>query len=224
MNLQEALSVRSGITAVIGSGGKSTLLRELARELVGDGAKVILATTTHFLPFEGIETLIDPAEEDVASALNEHGVVCITGRGAEGQKLTVPAAGLEPYAELTDYLLVEADGSKRLPLKAHAVWEPVVPAGARRVLVVGASGFGKPVAEAVHRPEIFCRLAGCDPNDAATPELVARVIAAESLADVVAVNQAEAPEALAAAHELAIRLNQPVYAGSFQAHDLEPLN
>ena len=224
MNLQEALAVRPGITAVIGSGGKSTLLRELARELVGSGAKVILATTTRFLPFEGIETLIDPAEGDIASVLNEHGVACVADRVAEGQKLTVPTAGLEPYAKLAAYLLVEADGSKRLPLKAHAAWEPVVPIGARRILVVGASGFGKSIAESVHRPEIFCRLAGCDPSDAATPELVARVIAAESLADVVTVNQAETPKALAAARKLAARLDQPVYAGSFQAHDLMRLS
>lgn len=224
MNLQEALAVRPGITAVVGSGGKSTLLRELAHELADTGAKVILATTTHFLPFEGIETLIDPADGDVATTLNEHGVACVAGRAAEGQKLTAPAAGLEPYAGLADYLLVEADGSKRLPLKAHAAWEPVVPASARRILVVGASGFGKPIDGVVHRPEIFCRLAGCDPSDDATPELVARAIAAESLANVVAVNQAETPEALEAARELAAHLDQPVYAGSFQAHDLEPLN
>ena len=77
-------------------------------------------------------------------------------------------------------MLTEADGSKRLPLKAHAAWEPVIPAAtANFVWVVGASGLGKPVAEVVHRPELFCERCGCEPTDAATPERVAQVLNAE---------------------------------------------
>uniref|UniRef100_UPI003FF0AA70 selenium cofactor biosynthesis protein YqeC n=1 Tax=Collinsella aerofaciens TaxID=74426 RepID=UPI003FF0AA70 len=73
-----------------------------------------------------------------------------------------------------------ADGSKRLPLKAHAAWEPVIPAAAANVVwIVGASGLGKPVAEVVHRPELFCERCGCEPTDAATPEHVAMVLNAE---------------------------------------------
>ena len=59
--------------------------------------------------------------------------------------------------------------------------------------VVGASGFGQPVAQAVHRPEVFCKLAGCGTADVATPELVARAIAHEHAgglrADVLLVSQ-----------------------------------
>ena len=77
-------------------------------------------------------------------------------------------------------MLAEADGSKRLPLKAHAPWEPVVPAGTANVIwLVGASGLGKPVAEVVHRPELFCERCGCESTDAATPERVAQVLNAE---------------------------------------------
>ena len=51
MQLYERLGVPCGVTAVIGSGGKTTLLRTLSRELPGT---VILTTTTHILPFEGV--------------------------------------------------------------------------------------------------------------------------------------------------------------------------
>ena len=44
MQLYERLGVPCGVTAVIGSGGKTTLLRTLSRELPGT---VILTTTTH---------------------------------------------------------------------------------------------------------------------------------------------------------------------------------
>ena len=77
-------------------------------------------------------------------------------------------------------MLAEADGSKRLPLKAHALWEPVIPSGTANIVwIVGASGFGKPVAEVVHRPELFCERCGCEPTDTATPERVAQVLNAE---------------------------------------------
>ena len=77
-------------------------------------------------------------------------------------------------------MLAEADGSKRLPLKAHAPWEPVVPVGTTNVVwIVGASGFGRPINEAVHRPKLFCERCGCKPTDTATPERVAQALDAE---------------------------------------------
>ena len=77
-------------------------------------------------------------------------------------------------------MLGEADGSKRLPLKAHAAWEPVIPAATANVVwIVGASGLGKPVAKVVHRPELFCERCGCELTDIATAERVAQVLNAE---------------------------------------------
>ena len=194
MNLHEALEIRPGVTSVIGSGGKSTLLARLAAELVEGGTTVALATTTHFMPFPGVACVAGGSAEKVRLALAAHGVACVAAPagGAAGAAGKLGPAALAPaeLARLADYVLVEADGSKRLPLKAHATWEPVVPEGSTQsVLVVGASGFGRPVHEAVHRPERFCELAGCLPEDEATPEAVAAVIRAEGLASRVVVNQ-----------------------------------
>lgn len=224
MKLQEALQVPPGVVAVIGSGGKTTLLRELAGELAGVGESVVLATTTRILPFGGIPTLTAGETGEIARVLAEKRVACVASPAGKG-KLAAPAVALGQIAGIADHVLIEADGSKRLPLKAHAAWEPVVPPeSVRTVLVVGASGFWRPVAEAVHRPEVFCRIAGCASGDAATPELVAHVIAAEAFADVVVVNQCESPDALAAARELAKRLSPlPVLAGSIREHDLARL-
>ena len=90
-------------------------------------------------------------------------------------KLSSPAEPLDQLAQRFDYVLAEADGSKRLPLKAHAAWEPVIPSGTADIAwIVGASGLGKPINEAVHRPELFCERCGCELTDIATPERVAR--------------------------------------------------
>ena len=97
----------------------------------------------------------------------------------ETGKLSAPAEPLDQLAQRFDYVLAEADGSKRLPLKAHAAWEPVIPAARKRCLGRRASGLGKPVAKVVHRPELFCERCGCEPTDAATPERVAMVLNAE---------------------------------------------
>ena len=139
-----------GITAVIGSGGKTTLLRILAEELSGT---VILTTSTHILPFAGIPLLMTDDIEQVRRALALHRVICMGTPAAEG-KLTAPALPFSVLADAADYVIVEADGSKRLPLKAHASHEPVIPENTRKtVCVVGTSGFGKPVEQTVHRPE-----------------------------------------------------------------------
>ena len=233
MDLREPLGVRPGVTSVVGSGGKTTLLEALAAELPGT---VVLTTTTHILPFPDVPTLVDPMRKDVVRELARSRVVCVGSRAAGGEKdapggtaeyaagsekiatekLAAPACGIEALTDVADYVLVEADGSRQLPLKAHAAWEPVVPAcSTRTILVAGASGLGRPVFEAVHRPEVFCELVGCTPEDAATPERVARAINAEALADVVLVNQADvAPEE---ARELAALLDVPGVVGSLRA-------
>ncbi len=188
MSLSDQLSIFPGITAIIGSGGKTTLLRVLAEELSGT---VILTTSTHILPFAGIPLLVTDDIEQVRRALAAHRVICMGTPATEG-KLTAPALSFSALADAADYVLVEADGSKRLPLKAHASHEPVIPENARKtVCVVGASGFGQPVEQAVHRPELFCARTGASMSDIVTPELAAQGIIAENLADIVVLNQVE---------------------------------
>ena len=219
--LAEILGVRKGVTAVIGSGGKTTLLRTLGEELARSGARVILATTTKFLPFPGIET-VPGGEREIMEVLGRAPLVCAAAPWGESGKLAESPVPMARLAALADYVLVEADGSAGLPLKAHAPHEPVIPAeAARTILVVGASGFGRPLREAAHRPERYAQLAECDIETAVTPEIAARVLRAEGLGDLVLVNQAETPEARAYARKLAENLTLPVYAGSLQRGEIE---
>ena len=196
-NLASALRIEPGITAIIGSGGKSTLLKTLGLELMRAGGRVLLCTTTHMFPVAGVPWDGSSRRLDAApwkpGAAHVPGCTCEACAGlARGSicqagvlnpqtgKLSAPAEPLGELAQCFDYVLAEADGSKRLPLKAHAAWEPVVPAGTANVVwVIGASGLGKPVAEVVHRPEVFCERYGCEPPDTATPERVAMALNAE---------------------------------------------
>ena len=63
---------------------------------------------------------------------------------------------------------MEADGSRRLPVKAPAPHEPALPPGPLLVVgVIGLGCLGRPMDGAtVHRPELFARITGCAPGEA----------------------------------------------------------
>ena len=203
MKISPLLHIGRGVTALIGGGGKTTLLYTLTEELRKSGS-VVLCTSTHIRVPEQYPLVTGGAEE-LRAALERHGAVC-AGTPAEGGKLTAPPIPFAELARLADYVLMEADGAKGLPLKIHAAHEPVIPQNAQRaVLVVGADGFGKPLSQVCHRAV----------EDAiATPEWLARHIAAEGFGDRVYINKVESAEDYAAAEELAARLACPVVAGS----------
>lgn len=201
---------------MIGSGGKTTLLSTLAQELPGP---VILCTTTHILPFSEYPLISGDDAGAVAAALAHSRVVCLGQPGTDG-KLTAPALPFSLLRDLAPWVLVEADGSKRLPLKAHAPYEPVIPPESSHIiLVAGASGFGVPISQAAHRPELFCALSEAQPQAPATPELTARVIIQEGLAHQVFLNQVESQQGWSQAEQFARALQETgirVFAGSLQ--------
>ena len=211
----EALKITPGITAVIGGGGKTSLLRRLGEELA-ENASVLLCTTTKIRPFPGIPTVYTREELDA----EKERLLCM-GTPGENGKLTAPEVPLAELAERFDYVLVEADGSAGRPLKAQASHEPVIPPKAGEViLVLGASGFGERIADAAHRPERYSHLAGLRPEDPVTPEAAARVIEKEGLHQKIFVNQAET--VLTQARCFAGLMNCPVVLGSIQKGEIYP--
>lgn len=211
MELWELLGVRPGVTALIGGGGKTAAMYTLARELADYGT-VICTTTAHILPPDHL-----PVLDRVDRGTLERARCVCAGRPAPEGKLTAPAQSMEELAALAEYVLVEADGSRRLPVKAHLSHEPAIPACAGLTAVlVGASGFGRPVREAVHRWERFCRLTGAAPEEAVTAENLSSLLSAEGFGDLVFVNQAELPERLAEARRLAALSPLPVFAGALK--------
>lgn len=217
MALAELLGISPGVTAVIGSGGKTTLVRVLAGELAARGRTVVLCTTTHIRPFEDVLNLLSPTAEELTRALSAHGVVCAGAVEAASGKLIASELPMALLASLADYVLVEADGSAGLPLKAHAPHEPVIPPEAgQTVCVVGLSGLGLPIRQVCHRPERYALLAGVPMDEAVTPELAGRVLRAEGLAQRYFLNQADTPERWEWARRLAEETGCPAVAGALR--------
>ena len=213
MLFQEVLGITPGITAIIGSGGKTSLLHLLADELPG---RIILCTTTHMFPSDTYKTMWNPTKEQVQQDWAR--VLCIGAPADHGKLGPCTSLTLADMLQLAPYVLVEADGSKRLPLKAHAAWEPAIPPEAQQTIcVVGASGLGKPKAEVVHRPELWF------PADT-SPKAVAEMLVREDHWDKVYINQCETEEALEQAKEIAQYLPAgSVFAGSIRQHTICPL-
>lgn len=175
--LARAFDLPRGVTALVGGGGKTTLMLRLARELAEGGARVIVTTTTHIFPPEGIVTLEQPTEIELTAALERDRLVCL-GKRAEQGKLSAPALPVSRMAQLADYVIAEADGSKQLPLKAPAAHEPVIPPETRLVIAVaGLDGVGKPIRDAVFRPALYAALCGKREDDPVTARDIALVLA-----------------------------------------------
>ena len=193
MKLHEALGVSSGdVVAFAGAGGKSGAILALSQGLVGDGFRVLVAPTTKMLLGEadGIGPLVtsgDAAElrSRAEAALSEAPAV-VAGSGMLSKNRV---GGVEPgwigdLARLADVVLVEADGSRRRPIKGTADHEPALPDATTLVVAVGnVLALGTPVDEEhVHRPGIFSDLTGVGPGQSITPAAFAAALARGSLA------------------------------------------
>ena len=173
--LYSAFRIDRGVTAFVGGGGKTTSMLRLAKELSAFG-RVLVTTSTHIFPPQTMPVLENPEEDAVRAALLRDSPVCIGHPEASG-KLSAPAIPFKTLAALADYVLVEADGAKGLPLKAPADYEPVLPVSASLVIAVaGLDGIGRSVSDAAFRPELYAGVLGVDTTHIVAPADVARVL------------------------------------------------
>lgn len=189
MDLRKALMLdRGGVISLVGAGGKTTLMYRLARELALAGDSVLTTTTTKILrptaeQSPGVILARSSAQvvERAGSLLVEHRHLTAAAGERAGGKLT----GFIP--EIIDalhrsglfcWIIVEADGAARMPLKAPADHEPVVPASTRWLIgLVGLDAVGKPMAAPwVFRAKRFAKITGIGPGQSVSTASVAALI------------------------------------------------
>lgn len=164
---------------LVGGGGKTTVMYELAAAWADCGRKVLVLTSTHILyPADGSFAADAAAVQD----LWQQGRYAVIGtpEAATG-KLTAPPQGL--YNELqpqADVILCEADGSRHLPCKAPAAHEPILLPDCDMVLAVaGMDALGRQLAQACQRPQLAAALLDCSLDSVIDEQMLAALLLSE---------------------------------------------
>lgn len=162
------------VISYVGSGGKTTLIHRHADELRRQGKKVLVTTSTHM--FVENDTLLTDDAQMIIHHLNENGYV-MAGIPC-GEK--IGPLSRETYLSVckhADAVLVEADGSKRMPLKFPAAHEPVIYENTDEIIVVcGLAAIGKAAKDVCHRLELVKMCLGIDDDTVITQDHVIRLL------------------------------------------------
>ena len=162
------------IMAIVGSGGKTTLLKTLARHYRAQGKSVFVTTTTHM--FIEADTLLTDDADVIIRALKENGYA-MAGIPAG---IKIKSLSEKTYAAVcahADVVLVEADGSKHMPLKYPNETEPVIPENADEIIVVcGLNALGRKAGDVCHRLELVKACLGINEDTLITPDHVRKLV------------------------------------------------
>lgn len=180
------------VVALVGGGGKSGTAFRLAAECAARGVRALVTTTTRLGANElaaapaVVEVTGDGLPLDQLAHTLGRFTWCLLVDAARGEK----RAGISPalVTELTaaaprlglGLISVEADGSRQLPVKAPADYEPVIPPCATLVVAVaGVDALGRTLTpDQVHRPERMRALLNLTPDEPArlAPAHLARLL------------------------------------------------
>ncbi len=174
--LIEALQpAMGGVVSLVGAGGKTSLMYQLARELSDAGKSVLTTTTTKiFIPAkaQSEHVILSDSPKDIiqrAKGLlrdNRHVSAAKKIIEAQGKLEGYPAKTITELwrSKLFQWIIVEADGARQRPLKAPGRFEPVIPACSHIVIgMVGLKGVGKPLNKKwTFRPEVFAQITKLD--------------------------------------------------------------
>ena len=162
------------IIAVVGSGGKTTLIKKLAEQYRQEGKTVFVTTSTHMFIEE--DTLLTDDADTILRRLAQTGYA-MAGI-AEGEKIkALSPATFEAVCSFADVVLVEADGSKGLPLKYPNASEPVIPENADEVMVVcGLNAIGQKAKDVCHRLELVKACLGIEDETIITPAHIQKLV------------------------------------------------
>lgn len=162
------------IIAVVGAGGKTSYIKKCAKEYIKQGKNVFVTTSTHMYIEE--DTLLTDEPEQIIQVLEKNHYV-MAGI-PEGKK--IKALSRETYEKVcahADVVLIEADGSKHMPLKYPRAGEPVIYPNVEEIVVVcGLHALGKPLSETCHRLDLVKQCLGEEEDRMVEPHHIQKLI------------------------------------------------
>lgn len=174
--------------SIVGAGGKTTTMFYLANKYASAGKNVIVTTSTHIgIPQERHVYIIEEAEEaqDIRKKIKEHFLafpssflVIAAREGKHTHKLCSPKEEyFAVFSEMADMVIVEADGSRQLPLKVPREHEPNILQGTKQIVVVaGMDAIGQKAREICFAYEQAKGLYGWDDEHCITRDDVLTIL------------------------------------------------
>lgn len=164
---------------LVGGGGKTTVMYELAAAWAACGCKVLVLTSTHILqPADG-SFAADAAA--VHNLWQQRRYAVIGTPELDTGKLTAPLQSVYEALKLqADVILCEADGSRHHPCKAPAAHEPVILPDSDIVLAVaGMDALGNSLAQACQRPQLAADLLDCSTDKIIDAQMLTALLLSE---------------------------------------------
>jgi probable selenium-dependent hydroxylase accessory protein YqeC len=178
------LCEKGHVISLVGAGGKTSLMFLLAGYCCRRGMRVLVSTTTHiWKPVDG-SYANNRSEVSKRWANGQIAVVGLEKKASDGmqqEKLSMlPMEQLTEYMEQADIVFLEADGSKRLPLKVPSEKEPVIlPQCDIVIALCGMSCLGYPLKEKCFRLKEAKVLLDKEEEEQITEEDIARILVSE---------------------------------------------
>lgn len=161
---------------LVGGGGKTTVMYELAAAWAACGRSVLVLTSTHILcPADGSFA----ANATAVHNLWQQGRYAVIGTPELSTgKLTAPPQDLYEALHLqADVILCEADGSRHHPCKVPAEYEPVILPDSDIVLAVaGMDALGNSLQQACQRPQLAAELLCCSAEKIIDAQMLASLL------------------------------------------------
>lgn len=164
---------------LVGGGGKTTVMYELAAAWAACGCRVLVLTSTHILqPADG-SFAVDAAA--VHNLWQQRRYAVIGTPELDTGKLTAPLQSVYEALKLqADVILCEADGSRHHPCKVPAEYEPVLLHDSDIVLAVaGMDALGNSLQQVCQRPQLAAELLNCSLDSVIDEQMLAALLLSE---------------------------------------------
>lgn len=175
--LKNLINIRKGdVISVVGSGGKTTFIYNLAKELINE--KVLISTTTKMLCPTNKEIDYFFCLDKFKSINIRNGRTFIAEKIINNEKVSGNISHIENYVNYFDYSLLESDGSKRKSLKGWREDEPVViNKTTKTVGIIPLHIVGQKITdENIHRIDKFNNICKTKIGDEITLEIISDII------------------------------------------------
>lgn len=162
------------VIAYVGAGGKTSLLKRHAQMYREQGLRVFICTSTHMFIEE--DTLVSDDAQSILRRLGENGLA-MAGTPCGDKIGPLSEATYRQVCACADVVLVEADGSRHMPLKYPAVGEPVIYDNVDEIIVVcGMHALDRPAREVCHRLELVKARLGIGDETIITAEHIRKLV------------------------------------------------